>query len=193
MKIFFSASPRGNKQFINQYRAIYDTIRTLEYVHVDDDVINVSEDIFNARMKQEGKKAYVALYNKKTEAIAKADMCIFESSLHSAGVGLLIQKALDLCKPTIVLYYKDNIPYFISGMEDEKLIVHGYNETNVELVVRNMLNRARERRDKRFNFFLTPKLLDYLDETSKKQGSTKSKLIRDLIVDHMRNNIMMLS
>jgi predicted DNA binding CopG/RHH family protein len=51
-----------------------------------------------------------------------------------------------------------------------------------------LLDHAREKRDKRFNFFISPKLLEFLEKTSNGDGITKSKYIRNLIVEHMRQN-----
>jgi len=122
------------------------------------------------------------------ENIQKADICILEVSAHSLGLGYIAQKSLEMSKPTIILYYKDCVPFFLTGAEDDKLIVESYDEKSLQKVLKNSLIKAREKRDKRFNFFLSPKLLQYIDEGSKKRGITKSKLLRDMIVEHMREH-----
>jgi uncharacterized short protein YbdD (DUF466 family) len=96
-----------------------------------------------------------------------------------------MQKALEDNKPVIILYFNQNTPLFMSGVEDEKLFVANYSEKNIKKVVRNSLEQAKERRDKRFNFFISPKLLEYLEKMSKEEGITKSKFIRNLILEHM--------
>jgi hypothetical protein len=170
MKIFFAGSPRGHKDS-----------------HLDDDLIEQDYASFENKLK-EGRSAYVAWYQKKINGINLSDICVFETSIHSIGVGFLIQKALDQSKPVIVLYYKKNIPYFLSGVEDDKLLSVSYDETNYKRVLKKSLDQAREKRDKRFNFFLSPKLLQYIDDASKERGITKSKLLRDMIVNHMRDS-----
>jgi predicted DNA binding CopG/RHH family protein len=59
---------------------------------------------------------------------------------------------------------------------------------HIKKTLRELLENAREKRDKRFNFFISPKLLEFLENTSNTEGVTKSKYIRNLIVEHMREN-----
>lgn len=187
MKVFFSGSFKGAEKFGKYYKIIYDEIERQGYSHLDNEIVKTSYEIFTERMSA-GREEYVKHYRNKMDAIQKADICIFEVSNHSLGIGFLAQRALDNSKPTIALYYEGNIPYFLSGVEDDKLIVESYNENNLKKVIKKILSDAREKRDKRFNFFLSPKLLDYLDKAAKVEGVTKSKLLRDMILRHMREN-----
>ncbi len=187
MKVFFSASPRGVDEFKPQCLTIYQQIKHLGYECTDDDVTQLSYADFEVKMNP-GRKAYVEWYKKKIASVEKADICIFETSMHSLGIGFLIQRALEYSKPVIALYYKDNIPYFLSGVEDEKLFVVKYDDKNLKSVIKKTLEQAREKRDKRFNFFLSPKLLAYIEKASNKIGVTKSKLLRDMILRHMREH-----
>lgn len=185
MKIFLNASPRGDKEFGKHYKIIYNELTKLGYQHVNHEVVKYNSEQFKKDMEM-GRKAQIDLYGRKIKAIKLADICIYETSLHSLGIGFLVNKSLEQGKPTIVLYYKNNIPHFISGAEDEKLIVREYTEENIKDVLKEAITVARERRDKRFNFFISPKLLDYLEKASSQQGVTKSKFIRNLLMDHMR-------
>jgi predicted DNA binding CopG/RHH family protein len=67
-------------------------------------------------------------------------------------------------------------------------MIRSYNEKDLKKVVSEALEQSREKRDKRFNFFISPKLLEFLEQSSNSEGITKSKLIRNLIVEHMREN-----
>ncbi len=186
MKIFFTATYQGGDQFGNYYKLLYDEIAKLGYEHLDNEVINITYDNYIKKMAK-GREAQVSNYNEVVNFLKKADVCVLETSAHSLGLGFIVQKSLEMGKPTVVFYYKDNIPYFLQGIEDEKLIIKSYDENNYKKVVKNTLNAAREKRDKRFNFFLSPKLLNYLETVSTEQGVTKSKILRDMIVEHMRN------
>lgn len=185
MKVFLSGSPRGKKEYGAYYKKIHAFLTDSGYESVDEDLLDTSYDDFKQQMSF-GREAYVNWYQKKIESINQSDICIFETSIHSLGIGFLIQRALEYSKPVIVLYYEDNIPYFLSGVEDEKLIVRQYTNKNYKEIIKKALEVAREKRDKRFNFFLSPKLLQYIDDASREQGVTKSKLLRDMIVRHMR-------
>ena len=184
MKVFLVGTNRGEGELIKYYQLIYEEIRKLGYSHLSDFVVTPTND-FQEKMK-EGREKHIQFYNEMINDIQLADICIFEASTPSLAVGFLIQRSLEYSKPTVVLYYKDNLVYFLSGIEDEKLIKVSYDEKNYKQVIKKALDHAREKRDKRFNFFLSPKLLTYLEDVSNDQGVTKSKILRDLIVEHMR-------
>ena len=187
MKVFFTATYQGENHFGKFYKLIYDEIKKLGFDHLDDEAISISYEKYVSRMAK-GRAAQVENYHSKLAAIQKADICVLETSAHSLGLGFIVQKSLELAKPTIVLYYKDAVPYFLTGIEDDKLIVKSYNDKNLNKVLEDAMKLAREKRDKRFNFFLSPKLLNYIESASKDRGVTKSKLLRDMIVKHMREN-----
>ncbi len=186
MKVFFTASQRGKKEFGPHYLSIQKGIKAAGYTLIEDDIASTAPNKLYDDLEGGGQKASVDFYKNKLEKIEKADMNVFECSTHSLSIGFVIEKSLQANKPTIVLYYKDLIPYFLTGSEDEKLLLKSYDDNNLTSVLNNSLTLARERRDKRFNFFISPKLLEYLEKTSKEQGVTKSKFIRNLILAHMK-------
>nr|MBP9690852.1 hypothetical protein [Candidatus Woesebacteria bacterium] len=187
MKVFYSATYQGEQEFGKFYSAIYKEIEQLGYENVDDDVVELTYDSYVAEMSK-GRESQVSNYHKKMDGIQKADICVIEVSVHSLGTGFLVQKALEMAKPVIVLYYKNNTPFFLNGIDDDKLIIRSYDDENYKKVLRETFAIAREKRDKRFNFFLSPKLLNYIEDASNARGITKSKLLRDMIVNHMREN-----
>lgn len=187
MKVFFSGSPRGKDVNTELFQKIYKEIESLGYENLDNEIVTLSRAEYND-LKDMSRDEQMKRYNKKVENIKKADICIFDTSSHSLSTGFLVNVALDQQKPTIVLYYDDLVPYFLSGIDNEKLVIHSYNEKNIRKVLSNLLEQARERRDKRFNFFISPKLLEFLESASNSEGITKSKYIRNLIVEHMRDH-----
>ena len=190
MKVFFNASHRGQEEFLRHYNAIYNEIKRLGYIHLNHDVIKLTaKDFYNSLIKG-GRSADVSFYKTRMQFISEADICVYDCSSPSLSIGFLIDKSLEQGKPTIALYCKDKgkntTPYLIDGIENERLIVRGYTDRNVKKVLRDALEQAKERRDKRFNFFISPKLLEYLEKVSRAEGITKSKFIRNLILEHMR-------
>jgi len=113
---------------------------------------------------------------------------VFYCSFGSLSIGFIIERSLEFNKPTIVLYYKDNLPFFLSGIKDEKVIVMKYDDDTIVQVVEKALQIASELRDKRFNFFISPELLSYLESSSKKEGVTKSLFIRNLLLEHRKKS-----
>ncbi len=188
MKIFFTASHEGKKYFENYYKKIAATIKELGYEQMEDDVLTVSTAKFFENLEKGGKQTNTDLYKRKMKSIQEADICVYECSINSLSLGFLIEKTLDLNKPTVVLYLKDNIPYFLLGANEEKLILKSYNDDDLKQVLKQALLEAQSMKDKRFNFFIGPELLSYLDKVSKARGITKSTFIRNLLLDHMKKN-----
>lgn len=188
MKIFFTASQRGKAQFGKNYSRFQDAIRNNGYNLLDDDILTKNADELYEALEKGDHKKQVEFYNKKIDSIKKADMCIFEASVHSLSIGFVIQKALELNKPTIVFYIHGNRPIFFSGVDNEKLILQEYNEENLENKVKLAFEEALHLREKRFNFFISPQLLTYLESAAKKEGITKSTFIRNLIIAHKKKN-----
>jgi hypothetical protein len=186
MKIFFTASQRGKKEFGKYYQKIREELEKLGYKIIDDDIFNLTAEEFYRQLDKGGHQAYTNFYKEKIKHLQSADIVILDCNLHSLSIGFVIEKSLEFHKPTIVLYLKDNSPVFLEGNEDEKLIGKSYNTGNIGKVLKSALAIAKERRDKRFNFFISPSLLDYLGKTSQKLGVTKSTFIRNLIIDHKR-------
>ncbi|MCX6730596.1 MAG: hypothetical protein NTZ55_02005 [Candidatus Roizmanbacteria bacterium] len=186
MKIFFTASQRGKKQFGNTYKKIQSVIAKSGYTVLEDDIFSEEpEDLYRALESGDHKKQ-TEFYNKKIETLQKADLCIFEASTHSLSIGFVIQKALEFNKPTIVLYLTDYKPLFFSGVDNDKLILQEYDEKNFEKQLGSAIQDALHLREKRFNFFISPGLLSYLEHTSKKEGVTKSTFIRNLLLAHRK-------
>lgn len=84
-------------------------------------------------------------------------------------------------KPTVVLYLQENIPYYLDGAQNDKLILKSYEESNLDSKVAEAFEIATKQREQRFNFFINPDLLGYLDDVTKQKGVTKSTYLRTLI------------
>lgn len=181
MKVYFTASLRGVQFFGQYYKRIYDQIVEMGYASLDQDIFKLKSSKFYSDQELKGHKAHTEFYLKKIQRIQVADVCIFETSLNSLSVGYQVMKALQYHKPTILLYLKDNVPYFIEGIEHEKLIVRSYTDTTLQKVLSECLELSHKKREQRFNFFINTELLNYLEGASKKSGLTKSVYIRNLI------------
>jgi len=176
MKVFFTASWRGKKDFGQYYQKIYQIIESFGNLLLDDDVLVKS------------KEAAEKLYEKKIRLIQEADVCFFEASVPSLSLGYQIRKSLESNKPTVVLYFKNNPPSFLLGAKEEKLIISQYDEKNLPQTVKKVLAEVAKLRDKRFNFFISTDLLNYLEEASAKLKITKSTFIRNLILEHKKKH-----
>ena len=187
MKVFFTASLRGIAEFGSFYKKMFMHLQKMGFSHLDEEIFKLSPSYYDNIQKQ-GRSAFVDLYKRKIKNLQTADICLFEVSIPSLSIGYLIQKALDFNKPTVILYYKENTPQFISGIEEDKLIVRQYNDLNLEEIVEESVEEAKHLQDKRFNFFISPNLLNYLEKASKAQDITKSTFIRNLLLAHRKKS-----
>lgn len=187
MKVFFTASLRGQKEFGVYYKTIFDTLSDLGFKHLDNEILTLSKNYYD-KIQHEGRSAFVDLYQRKMKHLKEADICMFECTLPSLSIGYQILKALDFNRPTIILYLNDNVPQFISGIDNEKLIVKKYTPDTLTDVVTESLQEASGIQDKRFNFFISPPLLNYLQKESKSKGVTQSTFIRNLILTHKKKS-----
>lgn len=186
MKIYFVASPRaigGEGSFLRQ---MYDYLKKSNsmtsdlLVRLDED--NVKE-FYGASHKE-----VVEHYKKTMLAIKKADMVIVEVSLHSMSMGFIVNKALELNKPVIALYKKGFEPYFFSGIENEKLRILEYTDKVWQETLDQAVNFGKGSGDVRFNFFVSPKILAYLDWVAKTKKLPRAVFLRELIEKEMRKD-----
>ena len=189
MKVFFTASQCGQKFYDTLYKKIFAEITRLGHTHLYDKIIKVPYKKFYENLESSGHTASVALYQENIKHLKKADINVFECSLHSLSIGFLVQKSLEFHKPTVVLYLKENTPYFLTGIKDEKLIFAPYNNIDeIPNAVSKAFEKAGALRDKRFNFFLSDEFLRYLEEASRRAGLNKSTFLRNLVLEHMEKN-----
>lgn len=188
MKVFFTASQKGKGYFEQYYKRIVEETEIMGFLILKDDIIDAKEEEYYHRLKNGGKEESNKLYHNKLKALQEADVCVFETTVPSFCVGYLVAKSLELNKPTIILYFKENTPYFLLGVNNEKLISRNYNDSNLNKILEEAYKTAGQLRDKRFNFFITPDLLNYLDKTSRTSNVTKSMFIRKLILDHRQKH-----
>jgi len=189
MRIFVSGSHRNQYDSQNVFDRIYEVVEELGYENIDTSMFNVNADLFHERMNKLGKQAAIEHFSRINTCLKASDINIFECTVPSVGLGYQINKSLELSKPTILLYIHDINPFvFFTGLDDEKLIIKEYNDKTLKKTVRDGIEIARQKRDKRFSFFISPKLLEYLETASTNDGATKSKFIRSLIINHMWEN-----
>ena len=189
MKIYFTAPIKGVELIENHIKEIYETIKKLGYIQIDDIVNRLNQgDDFYEKLDKGGKNTHSFYFEETITKIKSSDINIFECSIPSLGVGFQVVKSLDYNKPTIVLYQKDNLPHFLAGTQNDKFFLREYTSKNLVNVVTNTIEEAKHAADKRFNFFISPSLLSYLEEESKKFDMTKSAFIRKLIIEHKKKS-----
>jgi hypothetical protein len=188
MKVYFAASFRGIKYYSKFYSGIYNSLEALGAKHLEKTLIHKDEEHAYRNLEKGGVEAYTQFFNQTIKHIKTADVNVFDSTMPSLGIGFQVEKSLEFNKPTVVLYLKGHLPHFIAGTNSDKLILMEYDEKTLEDVVKKAVNSARVIADKRFNFFISPSYLTYLERISQKKGLTKSAFIRQLLHDYMKKN-----
>jgi hypothetical protein len=189
MKIFFTASQKGKPQFGSYYEQIVLSLQKTGNEVIVDPNLTLNPDVFYHQF--EGPTTSEELkdfYEQMMEGVREADVCVFDCSYRSVSVGTLIDRALDLNKPVVCLYYKGNRPLFLAavGVVEETLSVCEYADDTIEVVVTNAIRKSSDHRLKRVNFLISPSLLTQLETICKAEGITKSRLIRKLIMDYQK-------
>ena len=186
MKVFFSSPIQGIDSVEKYIRAIDIQLKDLGYKNIDNLIERLNDGDYYETLNKGCKKAHEDFFAKTISGIKLADLTMFECTIPSLGIGFQVEKSIEYNKPTVILYLKDNLPHFISGIQSDKLLVYEYEADNLSSVINKAIVAARQVTDKRFNFFISPSLLTYLEEESTKQGITKSAFIRQLILEHKK-------
>ena len=108
--------------------------------------------------------------------------------MHSMSMGYLVNKALELSKPVIALYTTGHEPFFLTGLDDSRLQIVEYNLNDVEHKVEDAIDYAASQQDTRFNFFVAPKHINFLDWVSQSKKIPRSVFLRKLIEREMAND-----
>jgi len=125
-------------------------------------------------------------YQKTIKAINKSDIVVMEISGHSMSMGYILSQALEQNKPVVVLYKKGMERIFVRGIVNSKLILAEYDQQNLEKVIREAIDRVKGLVDVRFNFFVSPRILNYLTWVSEKRRIPKAVFLRHLIEREMK-------
>lgn len=186
MKLYFIASSRLVESSPKLYSKMYGCLSN-EGKMISDKVMKWiktgTKDLSGAPQKIKREN-----YIKSIDSVKKADIVVMEVSGHSMSMGYLISKALEMNKPVIALHKKEHVPVFIKGINDSKLIISEYDGENVESVIKESFKKATSLVDVRFNFFVSPKILSYLDWVSQKRMIPRSVFLRNLIEHEMKKD-----
>jgi len=188
MKICFVASIKGKESHENDYRKIVGFLKTTGDTIMSDHVMEFTQSKLDSLTEKEK-----IVFNKSVfNLIKKSDIVVAEISYPSMSVGYLISLSLNLSKPTIVLYSgNDNGSNLLSTIEEtDKLFIGKYSSEgkNLEDTLFSLLTRAKGSSDVRFNFFVAPKHLAYLDWVAKTKKLPRAVFLRDLIEKEMKKD-----
>ncbi|MBP9817389.1 hypothetical protein KBC75_01355 [Candidatus Shapirobacteria bacterium] len=185
MKLYFSAPRAYREKFGVNYENIMKVLVKSEYKVTDNGRLKSPSGAYSSLSKNDR----LGLYRTMLKNIEKADICVFEASFPSTlHIGHEITVALEKGKPVIVLHTADHEPILFTGIQNNKVIWIEYDESNLMPKLTEALEQARKIIDVRFNFFVSPRILSYLDWVAKKRMIPRSVFLRDLIEKEMKKD-----
>jgi len=177
MKIYLGAAVTSSKRYLPRLEKIKKELVKMKH--------KVMGGALKDRAKVESKADAKDLYKREIKLIDKADLMIAEVTMPSWGTAFLMEYALDIGKPVLVLFYKDNggsLPIMIKGHPE--LYVEHYDEDNLHAVLKKNLSHFKQMKRKKGKLIVidgadgsgkatqTKKLLKYL-----KKKRVKNKYI----------------
>ena len=185
VKAYFTASLRGKQSLFSNYQAIVKVLKGMGYQTYSDHILK--EDAAEVAIKQTEveKKSF---YRQLLSRVKAADVIVAEISHPSVSVGHEISFAMDLNKIVVVLYTEGNGSILLEGSDDKRLKMVQYDLNNLEKVLAKAIEEAKKEADVRFNFFVSPKILSYLDWVSQRKMLPRSVFLRNLIEREMKKD-----
>lgn len=185
MNIFYTASLRGKAHYLKNYKKIYDELSRENSVFAEHiltlDINQVSNWEPEYRFDY-----YMQILNK----IKDCDLFVAELTTHSINVEYEVSLALNLRKNIIIFYLEgvdvkiNNILDFITEKDNVQIIP--YSEKDVEKLVSFVLKKMKSNISKRFTILLPPRIVSFLEKTSRESSLPISVYIRGLIEDKMK-------
>ena len=183
MKIHFMAAVDGDKQ---DYQKIVEILESLGAQILTKHAI--SRNITDVVNESEEESELAA--KKLQKWIKSADIIIFEVTKSDVSIGYEVAIALQSGKPVIVLYKSGtgSIPHGLKGINSDRLQVSSYNYQTLKELLTVSIEYAQEQADTRFNFFVSPKHIAYLDWIAQKRKIPRSVFLRKLIEKEMEKD-----
>lgn len=185
MKIYFSASISNIDRFREYYTAIVDALEKLGHNVIADHVLKKRA---KTDYEVQTEKEALAIQRKMANWKMQADLCVFEVSSPSLGIGQEIAFALANKKQVIALHVKETRPHLLRSEGEDSLYLTEYDLTDIRQVLREHIDYAKENADTRFNFFISPEIQRYLDWVAKYRRTPRAVYLRELLEKDMREN-----
>lgn len=185
MKVYFTASLRGKEQYGKNYKYIVELLQGLDYQVESDHVLKESPE----SVDDVSDEYRVEYYKKMLKWIASSDIVVAELTDASSSIGHEVTLALEKEKPVVALCEKGKIPNIFKAIRNDKFFLLEYEDLNVDLkrILLSTIKKAQKTVDIRFNFFVSPKISNYLDWVSREKRIPRSVYLRRLIEEDMKN------
>lgn len=114
--------------------------------------------------------------------VSTADLVVVEGSYPSSiHVGFEMGAIAMRSKPIILLYRESRDPVFIHQLHYSRLIKSGYTKENLPEVLDWCLGELEHTMNRRFTFYVSPEIDEYLTTIVEQDDTSRSEYIRELI------------
>lgn len=185
MKIYFSVSiSQLNEEIKNNCSRIIDILKKNGHSVFPEDLLLKNMRTIGSQSEDE---ALIA--QKKLTSFKKScDLVLIEATNQSLGIGQEIALSLSLNKPVIILYSGDRVPHILKDEGKDYLEISKYNKDDLESVLGLAIDFASSHQDTRFNFFVSPKHVSFLDWVAKTKKIPRSVYLRRLIEEEIEKD-----
>ncbi len=189
MKIFFSCSTYGFKDYKENYFLIRDHLIDDGHVILHDWLLKLKEHPKDKLVHEINNEEY----KKIVKAVDEADLLIFEATVPSFSTGHLLTLAIQKKKPALFMWLDSSNwakrKGFIYSIESEYIDIIPYNLSCYKNVIDSFIKKySNYSNDQRFNLLIDKVERQYLDWKSNNTLKTRSNLIRSLIRKDMNND-----
>ncbi|MEK9178921.1 MAG: hypothetical protein AAB893_00430 [Patescibacteria group bacterium] len=184
MLAYFTASVSAKEKFLDNYLHIISLLKKHKHTVIADHIINATEEKIRLYSRDEK----VKFHDKVEKWIQSCDFVIAETSNPSTSVGYEISLALRYGKPVLILYSVGDPPSLLGQHKDDRLVCEKYTKQTVEKDLTDFMLYVEGKADLRFTFFITPRIIAYLDHVAKTQKIPKSVYLRKLIEEEIKRN-----
>ena len=178
MKIFFTASFYGKKDYQKQYDLVLKAIQKYEKDIISPELGNYIK-VINDKEKLKLKDLRAIHYKAIRRDISLADGIIIEISNQDFQLGHEATLAIQNKKPVLCLSIHEDMS---EKIKDPLFKGAKYNSSNLDSIIEKFLKESQKSiLNQRFNLFISPAQEEYLNKVSNEKKMTKSAYIRALI------------
>ena len=179
MIIFYTASYFGKKKYQKNYDLVFNTLREFDITLVSTEGGNY-KDLLSERIRLKlFNNSKLLHYEAIRQGIHQADAIVLEVSNEDFQVGHEATIALSETKPVLALSTSEDLSKRIFN---DYFFGAKYSKMTIKPVIQDFLAKVRQLTlTKRFNMFLYPHQIEYLNKAAKKEGINMSEYIRKLI------------
>lgn len=180
MKIYFTCSTAEFKQYRDNYWAIRNYLVENGHILTRDWLAEADNRLDTKQIELGDIKE---IYKACLQAIREAELVIIDDTVSNFSTGHQITLALQLRKPTLVLWqggkHRQFKHMFIHGIESDILEIAEYDRNNLTNTMQVFINKYEDTNERnRFHLVLNGVERNYLDWVQYVKGKSRTKVIR---------------